>query len=122
GIRDRNVTGVQTCALPILGCALRDRFRPRGRTFREMRVLFAVPALIALVVAAAQAAPASPPTVSCDSAAMFGEQSKPSDGDRVFFDRVAVPKAYLPQVVRVSGDWPYGAKPACSSGRAPGAS
>jgi len=38
---------------------------------------------------------------------MFAEPPKPSDGERVLFDSVAVPPRYRAQVWSVSGDWPY---------------
>jgi hypothetical protein len=69
-----------------------------------MKLLLALP----LAVLAANVAPASPvPTVSCDSAAMFSSPPMPGSGERVLFDRVAVPQRLLPQVVRVSEGWPY---------------
>src|SRR5699024_2801118 len=40
GIRDRNVTGVQTCALPICGCKVSWALRGGVRLLREPRRLF----------------------------------------------------------------------------------
>ncbi len=43
---------------------------------------------------------------------MFTKPPKPSDGDRLLFERVAVPPRYLAQVMRTDGDWPYSRKAA----------
>jgi hypothetical protein len=66
-----------------------------------------------LVVACAAAAAvetsqtASPPVVSCDSAAMFTTPQKPGSGERVLFGRVAVPGRSLPQLAAANPPWRY---------------
>lgn len=72
-----------------------------------MKIAVALILLPTATAALAAHAASPPPTVSCDSAAMFMEPPKVPADYRVLFARVAVPPRYLPQVVSVSGDWPY---------------
>lgn len=85
-----------------------DLFGRLLRRFADVSKPLVIALASPLVLAAATIAPAAgPPTVSCDSAAMFAHPQKPTAGDRVLFDRVAVPPGFLQQVVRVEGPWAF---------------
>src|SRR5690606_40906344 len=82
GIRDFHVTGVQTCALPISGCAIRRGAKP-SKTSNTIRLK----AAIASRACALESVSKKPHHTDCDSARINARLATPSHSIQLALER-----------------------------------